>query len=84
VSCEWANCGMKFTLIEIRSHLREKHNVDTECAHCQWAGCTLTTAIAPGSMVKHLRSNMHLNTKLTCATCKKDFARSDALTRHLR
>ncbi|KAJ7215338.1 hypothetical protein GGX14DRAFT_608034 [Mycena pura] len=85
IRCQWDRCGALVTLGTLCAHMSGRHGcVKGMTVSCAWAGCTYSDTIGAGSLVKHLRSEMHLNIKTRCVTCNSDFARPDALGRHLR
>ncbi|KAJ7208996.1 hypothetical protein GGX14DRAFT_633181 [Mycena pura] len=85
IRCQWDGCGTLVTLGTLCAHMSGRHGcVKGMTVSCAWEGCTYPATIGAGSLVKHLRSAMHLNIKTRCARCNSDFARPDALGRHLR
>ncbi|KAJ7209004.1 hypothetical protein GGX14DRAFT_633214 [Mycena pura] len=85
IRCQWDRCGALVTLGTLCAHMSGRHGcVKGMTVSCAWAGCTYPDTIGAGSLVKHLRSEMHLNIKTRCVKCNSDFARPDALGRHLR
>ncbi|KAJ7195771.1 hypothetical protein GGX14DRAFT_674309 [Mycena pura] len=83
--CRWAGCQALVQLGKLWAHLSVAHGcLEGMLVRCAWAGCMYQDAMEAGSLVKHLRSETHLNIKTRCVGCNSDFARPDALGRHLR
>ncbi|KAJ7187728.1 hypothetical protein GGX14DRAFT_408948 [Mycena pura] len=86
VACQWNNCGMTVRMDGMRGHLRDEHRIvsDKEKVRCRWAECKRKELLCAESLVRHLRSGMHLATALRCPTCNVGYMTVDALRGHLR
>ncbi|KAJ7461110.1 hypothetical protein FB451DRAFT_1371379 [Mycena latifolia] len=83
--CDWAGCGQLVATAEMLPHLQTVHGLaggPQAKVQCAWGACT--KGMLRSSLVKHLWSEVHLESKLLCTDCSAPFAREDALRRHLR
>ncbi|KAI6100579.1 hypothetical protein F5141DRAFT_1139603 [Pisolithus sp. B1] len=89
-SCRWSagNRPCPYSVprnrLGIEGHLRAYHRVsdNDRLVVCLWEGCPRTRPLKRENLARHLMT--HMNVKWECPECKKLFARSDAVQRHLR
>ncbi|KAJ7841127.1 hypothetical protein B0H13DRAFT_2100066, partial [Mycena leptocephala] len=86
IRCEWSACGERVSTAQgaLWKHLHDRHGVpEYGEVQCPWNGCwSMKPPIKVRSLVQHLKSAQHLGWDVRCPSCRKPFAREDALKRH--
>ncbi|KAJ6506243.1 hypothetical protein C8R47DRAFT_111950 [Mycena vitilis] len=82
LKCAWNGCNAIIENRALLMHLQSVHGTAQKVlpmVGCLWGGCT--ASVGGSALKKHVRS--HLKLKLICTGCGGQFARRDALGRHL-